>query len=137
VSIHISISPFSYYVGRYKADEGLFANEGREITCLVFKVSLISKKLAAVDCEVLLEKISGRIDSCLSKSLFICRKIAVVIFCFVQYSSLISLSCPRRLLDQLSTSSTNSCEMVMQIDKPNQRFLGNQFVFQRRKEGWG
>jgi hypothetical protein len=115
----------------------LLANEGREITCLAFGVSLISKKLAAVDCEVMLEKISEMIDSCLSKNLFICRKIAVVIFCFVQYSSLISLSCPRRLLDQLSTSSTNSCEMVMQIDKPNQRFLGNQFVFQRRKEGWG
>jgi hypothetical protein len=51
-------------------------------------VPLISTRLSATDCGSLMDRITRRIDSWLSRNL-LCRKITIAFLCFVQFASVL------------------------------------------------
>jgi hypothetical protein len=102
-------------------------------------VPLISKKLSAVDSEVLVEKIAGRITSWLSKNLTFAGRLQLmqsVLFSMQVYWSNLFILPKKRLLNQLRSCLIGFCGMVMWTAWLGLKLLGQRFVFLKMRVGW-
>jgi hypothetical protein len=108
----------------------------RSLRVRYFGVPLITKRLSALDCDALIAKAAGRIDSKLVRHLSFAGRLQLitsVLFSLQVFWARVFII-PKRLSSYLNRNSIDFCGVVM-ILKLRLRFLGSGCVFLKLKVG--
>jgi hypothetical protein len=99
---------------------------------------LISSRLSSADCGTLLDKITGRIDSWLSKNLSYAGRLQLLSLFYTVYKSIgqVFSSSLRRLSKLLNKSLIVSCGMGIVKVQQRPKSLGLTFVSPKKREVW-